>query len=113
MYLTALNVPYRYEVSMEIRLLNRRELKARTGRGTTQTYEDIRKGIFPPGVVLSRGVDGRPTSVRWPSNEIDVMVAARIAGATDDDLRNLVARLMEARREKFNEIMATFGGEAA
>jgi hypothetical protein len=35
----------------------------------------------------------------WPTNEVEAIIAARIAGRTTDELRTLVAELVEARSQ--------------
>jgi hypothetical protein len=37
--------------------------------------------------------------VRWPSPEVDALVQARISGATDPDMRELVKKLLAQRRK--------------
>ena len=36
--------------------------------------------------------------VGWPESEIDAVIAARIRGASESDLRDLVANLQAARK---------------
>ncbi len=64
----------------------------RRGRSRSQTYIDIRAGRFPPPV----HVGDRGLSV-WPAAEVDAVLRAEIAGATQDQLRELV-RALVARR---------------
>ena len=40
-----------------------------------------------------------PRSVAWPSNEIESLIAAQIAGKTPDEIRLLVKVLVEKRTE--------------
>lgn len=51
----------------------------------------MRKGTLPKPVKLGK------TCSRWPGGEIDAVIAARVAGQGDKELRALVAELMAAR----------------
>lgn len=57
-------------------------------------YKLIRQGTFPDTVVV-----GKRASV--PSDELQAVINARVAGATDDQLRALVQRLHAARANAF------------
>ena len=63
-----------------------------TGKRRSSHYDDIPKGLMTPPVCIG----GR--SVAWPDYEIEAIVAARIAGKSDDDIRELVARLIAERQ---------------
>jgi prophage regulatory protein len=76
--------------------------KAATGyRSTASIYNNIRDGLWPKAINIGR------RSVGWPSDEIIAINAARIAGQTDDQIRDLVKRLHLKR----NELIATFSGD--
>jgi len=76
--------------------------KAATGyRSTASIYNLIKKGLWPKSVKLNA------RSVGWPDAEILAINAARIAGQTDDQIRDLVKRLHFKR----NELIATFSGD--
>ena len=52
---------------------------------------------------ISHGLFTKPTSlggraVGWPSNEITSLIAARIAGKTDKEIRDLVSQLEADRK---------------
>ena len=66
-------------------------LKAR-GRSKPSHYEDIQNGLFTRPVLLG----GR--SVGWPEAEVRAINQARIAGTTEDQIRDLVAQLETLRR---------------
>lgn len=71
---------------------------ARLGKARSTVWGDTRDGTLPPPI--RRG----PKWSRWPSGEIDLIERAITAGASDDELRELVKELTEAR---------TAGGVAA
>ena len=76
--------------------------KAATGyRSTASIYQLIKKGLWPMPVNIN------VRSVGWPDSEILAINAARIAGQTDDQIRDLVKRLHLKR----NELVATFSGD--
>ncbi len=54
-------------------------------------YRDIQEGLFTPPV----RVGARTTA--WPRHEVDALIAARIAGATHEQLRVLVRQLIAQR----------------
>lgn len=67
------------------------ELLGGGGPFSKQTlYRWVRNGYFPPPVKLGRGS-------RWVSTEVDAVVDARIAGKSDDEVRRIVAMLIDAR----------------
>lgn len=63
----------------------------RTGNPRSTLYEKIAAGEFVPAVKIG------PKASAWPAHETDQIIAARIAGATVDDIKALVARLVKAR----------------
>ena len=76
--------------------------KTATGyRSTASIYQLIKKGLWPKPVNIN------VRSVGWPDSEILAINAARIAGQTDDQIRDLVKRLHLKR----NELIATFSGD--
>jgi prophage regulatory protein len=67
-------------------------VKARTGhRADASIYNAIRAGLFTVGVHIGQRAKG------WPDYEVDAINAARIAGKSDDDVRELV-RSLHAKR---------------
>lgn len=67
-------------------------LKVRTGRGRSTNYHDIARGLMVPPVAMG------DRCATWPSDEVDRIIAARIAGRSDDEIRQLVRDLVAARR---------------
>ena len=73
--------------------------KAATGyRSTASIYQLIKKGLWPKPVNIN------VRSVGWPSDEVITINAARIAGLTDDQIRELVVRLHAKRIELCNSV---------
>ncbi len=74
-----------------IRLLKFDRVSDLTGLKMTSVYDHIKRGLFPPPVKLTER-----TSV-WPENEVAELNAARIAGKSNDEIRELVRELVAAR----------------
>lgn len=71
-------------------------VKAETGhRSHASIYNAIKAGLFPKGVAIGQ------RSVGWPSDEVQAVNAARIAGQTETEIRQLVNRLHAKRLERF------------
>lgn len=64
----------------------------RSGLSRSTIYLRISQGLWTKPVSLG----GR--AIGWPDDEIDTLNAARIAGKTDDEIRQLVQSLHEARK---------------
>jgi predicted DNA-binding transcriptional regulator AlpA len=79
---------------MATKFLRVREILERRGGGHSKLYSDIAAGLWPPMVKFGRA------SVQ-PEHEVSVMLAAVTAGASERELRELVAALMSARRAEF------------
>ncbi|NBC47103.1 MAG: AlpA family phage regulatory protein [Gammaproteobacteria bacterium] len=75
----------------EITFLRLRSVLQATGLGRATVYEHIARGTFPKPVTIG----GR--SVAWAEHEIQELNRARLAGATDDEIRELVERLHRER----------------
>jgi len=68
------------------------DIKASTGLSRSTIYLRITQGAFPKPVSLG----GR--AVGWPAMEVAAINAARIAGKSDADIRDLVVNLASARK---------------
>lgn len=66
-------------------------LQAR-GRSRSAHYLDIQQGLFTPPVAIGF------RAVGYPDYEVEALIAARIAGKSNDDIRKLVAELVTARK---------------
>ena len=68
--------------------------KAEAGyRSNASVYNLIREGLWTKPVSIGQ------RSVGWPDDEVRALCAARIAGKTDDEIRELVSRLHAKRTE--------------
>ncbi|CAM8650617.1 AlpA Predicted transcriptional regulator [Comamonadaceae bacterium] len=71
-------------------------VKAETGhRSHASIYNAIQAGLFTKPVQIGR------RAVGWPSDEVKAINAARIAGKTEAEIKELVQRLHLKRAEVF------------
>ena len=69
-------------------------VKEQTGhRSDASIYNAIREGLFPRGVAIGQRARG------WPAADVSAINAARIAGKSDAEIRELVKRLHAKRAE--------------
>lgn len=67
-------------------------IKTMTGLSRSSIYLRVAQGQFPKPVSLG----GR--AVGWPASEVAALNAARIAGKSNAEIRDLVAKLEAARK---------------
>jgi prophage regulatory protein len=72
--------------------------KAEAGyRSNASVYNLIRDGLWTKSVAIGQ------RSVGWPDEEVRALCAARIAGKTESEIRELVSRLHAKRSELLSE----------
>jgi prophage regulatory protein len=74
------------------RILRRSHVEFATGYSRSTIYLRISQGLWPKPVRLGA------RAVGWPAEEVDALNAARIASQSDDQIRDLVTKLVDARR---------------
>ncbi len=62
-------------------------------RSDASIYNAIRDGLFTHGVAIGQRAKG------WPDYEVQAIAAARVAGKSDDQIRELVKALHTKRTE--------------
>lgn len=62
-------------------------------RADASVYNAIRVGLFTNGVAIGQRAKG------WPDNEVDAINAARVAGKSESEIRELVKALHAKRSE--------------
>lgn len=67
------------------------EICTTQGKCKSSIYNEISAGLFPPPVKISS------RSSAWPSNEVEAITKARIAGVSEKELRALVLKLVAQR----------------
>jgi len=75
------------------RILRLSSVIERLGKTRSPLYADIQAGLFVRPIKLGLRAAG------WPESEVDRVIQARIAGASDEHLRDLVKRLHAKRVE--------------
>jgi prophage regulatory protein len=74
--------------------------KAEAGyRSHASIYNLIRDGLFTAAVKIGE------RSVGWPDDEVKAICAARIAGKSDDEIRELVKVLHAKRADRLAALM--------
>ncbi len=92
--------PAQHTLSAISTLIPKALVCAKIGKGNTGLYADISAKL------CVKPVKAGPRASRWPSHEIDAIVAARMAGATDEQVRALVTRLHELRQQQYAAVLA-------
>lgn len=72
-------------------LLKLPDVEARTGLAKPTIYARAKSGLFPPPVKIGKRASA------WPADEIASVSHAYIAGKTEDEIRELVARIVRER----------------
>jgi prophage regulatory protein len=72
-------------------LLRRSAIEQLTGYSRTTIYRQIKRGLFVRPVSIGG------YRVAWPSNEVDAINKARIAGKSEDQIKEIVEQLHNAR----------------
>lgn len=76
-------------------------VKAEFGwRSDASPYNAIRDGLFTTGVAIGQRARG------WPDYEVKAIAAARIAGKSDAEIRELV-KALHARRKQVGQGLAS------
>ena len=76
---------------MKRNILRIPDVKGASGLSRSTIYLRISQGLWTKPVSLG------PRAVGWPSDEVEAINTARIAGKTDDEIRVLVTKLEAAR----------------
>jgi prophage regulatory protein len=77
---------------MTDRFLRLPEVRRITAVSRSTIYLKIAQGLLPPPISLGA------RTIAWRESEIATMNAARVRGASDDELRSLVVSLCVARK---------------
>jgi prophage regulatory protein len=73
-------------------ILRRPQVEAQCGYGRSTLYLRIAQGLWPRPVRLGA------RAVGWPASDVAAINGARIAGKSDDEIRDLVSRLQRGRQ---------------
>lgn len=102
-----LGSPMSFENYAHYSFLRRKEVEARTGLARSTIYKMVSAGEFPAPVRIFGAAVG------WPSNEVDAITAARIAGKSPHEVRELVALLQTRRQQPIQSGDAPLSGQSA
>ncbi len=83
---------------MNQKILRLPEVKQTTGHSRSTLYLRISQGLWTKPVSLGA------RSVGWPLSEVNTLIAARIAGQSDTEIRELVCSLQTARKNAMQEV---------
>ena len=78
---------------MKRTILRMPAVKTESGLSRSTIYLRVSQGLWTKPVSLGF------QAVGWPSDEVAVLIAARISGKTDDEIRDLVEKLEPARKD--------------
>ena len=84
---------------MKHSLIRRKEVEVKTGLKHSMIYDLIKKGELVGPIKIGE------RAVAWIESEIDVINAARIAGKSSDEIRELVETLTTSRQQIADEIL--------
>lgn len=73
------------------RILRVPAVLAARGKSRSGHYADIAAGLYTPPVKIG------PRGAGWPDNEVDALLAATVAGKSQDEIRALVKQLTAQR----------------
>lgn len=76
-----------------MRILRSGRVLDKTGDTRSPLYDKVTKGLFTRPIKI-----GGARAAGWPEHEVDQIIAARISGASDAEIRKLVERLHEQRK---------------
>ncbi len=75
-----------------MRILRPTETLNRTGDTRSPHYDKVAKGLFTKPIKI-----GGVRAAGWPEHEVEALIAARVAGASVDQIKRLVEKLHEQR----------------
>ena len=75
-------------------------LEHNLGIGRATVYRRISEGLLPPAIPGA----GHAKRALWPSYEIERVMAAQIAGKSDDEMRQLVKQMVKRRATLLDEV---------
>jgi prophage regulatory protein len=80
------------KIQTALTILRRKQVQIRTGLSRSTIYLRISQGLWTKPISLGA------RAVGWPEHEIEAINAARIAGKSDEEIRELVFKLLAARK---------------
>lgn len=75
------------------RIQRRPEVLSRFGFGNTCLHHRIKQGLMPPPIHLTA------RTVGWLEHELDAVLAAIVAGKSDEHIKSLIIELVDQRKD--------------
>src|SRR5262245_46103735 len=87
--------------SLNLTMLRRPQAQAKCRHSRSTFYQRIAEGLWPKPVRLGA------RAVGWPEHEVELLIAARIASKSVDEIRALVVKLEADRRTVVDRTLTT------
>ncbi|AYA64177.1 helix-turn-helix transcriptional regulator [Alteromonas sp. RKMC-009] len=84
----------------QVTILKLSETLKRVNRCKTSIWNDVKEGIFPPPIKTGK------TSAGYIESEVDAVLLARSVNFSDDQLKDLVEKLVQKRQESASRLIA-------
>lgn len=88
-------------------LMRAPQVQAANGSGKSWLYASVAAGTHTPAVRLGHRF------AAWPSDEVYALIAARVGGASDAELRALVEQLLSRREAQKGAVLAAIAAANA
>lgn len=85
---------------MNNRMMRLSDINITTGMSCTMIYRYISKHLWTKPVKLGT------RNIGWPEREVEILMAARIAGQTDKQIKQLVKQLESERQQLFMTLIS-------
>jgi prophage regulatory protein len=79
-----------------LRILRRKQVEYETALSKSTLYFRIKGGLWPTPIKIGA------RAVGWLASEVEALNAARVAGKTDDEIREIVNDLEQARTTAYD-----------
>ena len=87
---------------MNLPVIRKATLSKNLDKSDSTIDRDVQKGLLTPPIKFGERVSA------WPEFEVDIVVAARIEGRSEDDIKQIVADLIVARKNIVARIIDQF-----
>jgi hypothetical protein len=83
---------------MKIKFLGMKKVCEDRGLSPSATYEDIKTGLWPPGIKSCRGKNS------WGEHEVQLMLLAKLRGDGDEEIRELALAIKQQRNRTYRQM---------
>lgn len=81
-------------------LIRIKKVEEKTGLKKSMQYDLMKRGLMPSAIRIGE------RAVAFLESEIDTVVAARIAGKSDSEIREIIETLLAKRQKLADEVLA-------